>query len=95
MKTEINAEVIENLASLSKLRFSEPEKEEMKGQVKDIINMLDQLGADETTQVEYVRMQKISDLREDIAEMGLAQEEVFLNAPNSSNGYFVVPKVVD
>lgn len=92
---EINTEVIENLANLSKLRFSEPEKEELKGQVKDIIGLLDQLGTDEGTQIDYVKTQKISDLRDDCAEIGFTQEEVFLNAPNSVNGYFVVPKVVD
>lgn len=95
MKTEIDTQTIENLAGLSKLRFSENEKEELKGQVQNIIELLDQFGTCEVSQTDYVRTQKISDLRDDVAEVGLNQEEVFLNAQNSSNGYFVVPKVVD
>lgn len=95
MKTEINMETIENLSNLSKLRFNENEKEELKGQVQNIIGLLDQLESCECSQADYDRMQKISELRDDVAEVGLNHEEVFLNAPNSSNGYFVVPKVVD
>lgn len=95
MKTEINMEMIENLSNLSKLRFNENEKEELQGQVQNIIDLLDQLESCECSQADYDRMQKISELRDDVAEVGLNHEEVFLNASNSSNGYFVVPKVVD
>ena len=95
MKTEINIEMIENLSNLSKLRFNENEKEELKTQVQNIIGMLDQLGTCECSQADYDKTQKISELREDNVEMSMSSEEVFLNAPNSSNGYFVVPKVVD
>ena len=95
MKTEINTQTIENLANLSKLSFSENEKEELKGQVQNIIELLDQLESCECSHSDYDKTQKISELRDDVAEVGLSQEEVFLNAPKSSNGYFVVPKVVD
>ena len=95
MKTEIDTQTIENLAELSKLRFSENEKEELKGQVQNIIELLDQLGTCECSQADYDKTQKISELREDNVEMSMSSEEVFLNSPNSSNGYFVVPKVVD
>ena len=95
MKTEINIEMIENLSNLSKLRFNENEKEELKTQVQNIIGLLDQLGTFECSQADYDKTQKISELREDNVEMSMSSEEVFLNSPNSSNGYFVVPKVVD
>ena len=56
--------------------------------------MLDKLGEVEDEQ-SFLNTQKLGDLREDEVCDGMSESEVFLNAPRSSNGYFIVPKVVD
>lgn len=94
MKTEIKTYDIDKLCQLSYLEFDEEHKQILLNEVQSITDMLGKL-ADVKEDKAFVLSEKLTGLREDKVCESMKREDVFLNAPNSSNGYFVVPKVVD
>ena len=95
MKEKITIEEIDKLANLSKLSFTDEEKQVLLTQVNDIIDMLKECENVNTDNVSTVRSQKLRDLRDDIAHEEMDIEDAMKNSPESKSGYFVVPKVVD
>lgn len=94
MDSRIDSNEIDKLCKMSALEFSDDDKLILIDEVNSIKGMLDKLGEVENEQA-FLNTQKISDLREDEVQDGLSESDVFLNAPHASNGYFIVPKVVD
>lgn len=94
MDSRIDSSEIDKLCKMSALEFSDEDKITLIAEVNSIKSMLDKLGEVEDEQA-FLNTQKLSDLREDEVRDGMSESEVFLNAPHSSNGYFIVPKVVD
>ena len=94
MNSRIDSSEIDKLCKMSALEFSDEDKITLISEVNSIKGMLDKLGEVEDEQA-FLNTQKLSDLREDEVCDGMGESEVFLNAPHSSNGYFIVPKVVD
>ena len=94
-KEKITTELIDKLSQMSQLSFSDEEKEVLVGEVSGIIDMLDQCGSIKVEASHRGRMCSIATLREDSIQESMDSEEVFRNAPMSSNGYFGVPKVVE
>ena len=96
---DIRAEDIARLARLSRLRISDSEAADAACAVGDILRMMRRLqeadisGEDDTTHAQFwgnnLRM------REDKAEKGYAPEELMQNAPQTADGCFVVPKVIE
>lgn len=94
-KENITIETIEKLADLSRLDFSMEEKEKLTIEVSGIIEMLDKCAEVETSGVSSLSCNMVEDLREDVVGKSLSQEDAFLNAPISKNGYYGVPRVVE
>lgn len=94
MKKEIDLEMIDKLCRMSQLKFSDEDKSALLTEVKSITKLLDNM-SDVEEESDFLQTQKLGDLRVDEGKEGLDAGDVFLNAPNSHNDYFVVPKVVD
>ncbi len=93
---EINNEIVDKIASLSKLTFSGAEKEAIKN---DMNKMLDFVGKLEEVDTEGVSplihiSEEVNVLRPDKSEYSISQEEALKNAPKKDSTYFKIPKVL-
>lgn len=94
---EITNELVEHLATLSRLEFSQEEKENFKKDFGNIINYINQI---EKVNVDGIELNKtklnaMCDLREDEIKQSLPVSLVTKNAPKSMGGAIVVPTVVE
>ncbi len=87
---------IEHLEYLSKLSFSDEERESFKSEFEDIINFVNEISEINLPQdLELEKPQKISDLRADEPMPSMSQNEVLKNAPVQKDGCYVTPMVVE
>ena len=93
---QINDELINHLAKLSKLNYPESEKEKLKADFQQMLNFVDKLQEVDTTDVEpLIHMtQEVNHMRKDQAKSPFSQDETLKNAPKQNGKYFQVPKVV-
>ncbi len=88
---------VEKIAALSRLSFSEDEKNEYQHHLEEILITAKKLEELDTSEVlPTAHIQGISNvLREDAANMSMDNELLTANAPERENGCFIVPKVVE
>ncbi len=93
---EVTDEMIDNLAALSRLRFNEHDKEEIKHDLQRMISFVEKLNEVDTSGVEpLLHMSEVMDVyREDIVEGSMPKAEALANAPASDDQFFKVPKVI-
>ena len=93
---KVTDELIDNLAHLSRLHFSEPEKAALKGDFERILNFVEQLSEIDTKGVEPLLHMgdAINALREDEVKGSVTRQEALLNAPLHDDLFFKVPKVI-
>ena len=91
---------VEHIAQLAKLEFSEAEKEKLTVQLNEIltyVEKLDQLDTSSVKPLSHVVELDPADagvLREDEIKPSLSQEEALMNAPERTEKFFKVPKVL-
>ena len=95
MRTKITIEDIDKLSSLSKLTFTDEEKEVLVKEVDGIVDLLDQCGNVVIDQDYKMQVQKLINLRNDEVEQGMDVQDVFSATDRCHDGYFTAPKVVD
>lgn len=94
---EIDREMVEYVAELSKLRLSEPEKQLMQQdltkvlQYMDILNTLPTEGVEPLTHVSGVE----NVFRADVARPSFDREKILQNALAAEAGCFKVPQTVE
>lgn len=88
---------VRKVARLSRIKISEERVEPMTQELNGILSWIEQLnevdveGVEPMTSVVETSLQ----MRKDEITDGNRQDEVLANAPNSADGFFVVPKVVE
>lgn len=88
---------VDKIARLARLKPTPEEKLKLLEDLNKIleymhvIDEVDVSGVEETSHA----AQLATPFREDIEERGLTAEEALRNAPAASDGFFVVPKVID
>ena len=93
---EITLDEIKRLEKLSALSSSEEKLKSLMKDFAEIAGFVEQVKeADIDTEVEYTRVLEINELRPDEIKPSMPQEQILSNAPESGEGAFVVPKVVD
>ena len=88
---------VEHVAMLANLSFTDAEKERLTKQLNEILAYMEKLNELDTTNVEplaYVS-EKTNVLRDDEVKPSLPVEEVLQNAPERTEKYFKVPRVID
>jgi aspartyl/glutamyl-tRNA(Asn/Gln) amidotransferase C subunit len=86
---------IEHLAEMSGLEFSDIDKRIMQEQVNGILDMFNGCAEADETVIEKTKVVSLEDLRDDEEMSSLKADQVFMNTPESKQGYIVVSKVVD
>ncbi|MFN8575760.1 MAG: Asp-tRNA(Asn)/Glu-tRNA(Gln) amidotransferase subunit GatC [Candidatus Sericytochromatia bacterium] len=91
----ISKEEVLKIAKLSKLSLNNDEVEKFSHQIGDILNYVEQLNELDTTGIEPTArvIPSHNVFREDIVEKVLDIDKAFLNAPQSENNMFKVPKI--
>ncbi len=87
---------VEYVAALSRLEFSESEKEIYAGQLNVILEYVNQLNELDTEGVEptYHVMPVTNVFREDEVSPSLERDKVLMNAPDTKEGCFKVPGII-
>ncbi len=94
---KITDEKIEALAHLSRLSFEGIEKESIKKDLENILDMCEKMKSVDTDGVEpLIYMTNAQNvLRKDVVSQEITREEALKNAPKKDSDFFRVPKVID
>ena len=89
---------VEKIAKLAKLKFTEEEKTKLQGEMNEVLGYIDTIN--QIPGLEDVKpLENINDtenvFREDVSEVCLTKEEALRNAPEKTENFFKVPKVLD
>lgn len=93
---EINQELILKLEKLSRLNLSDEDRKIIKDDLKSILDMIDKLQEVDTENEEpliYLNQEEYK-WREDKVNNELDRVKALKNAPNATEEYFTVPKVL-
>jgi aspartyl-tRNA(Asn)/glutamyl-tRNA(Gln) amidotransferase subunit C len=93
---EVNDKLIEKLSDLSRLKFNDEEKEEIKKDLQQMISFIDKMNEVNTNDVEPLlhMTNEVNILREDEVKGMISQEDALKNAPVHDDSFFKVPKVI-
>lgn len=93
---EINDAVFNQLAHLSRLRFSEEEKAGIRHDLQRMVAFVEKLNELDTTGVEPLlhMSNAVNVWREDVVEGAVTREAALANAPMPAGEFFTVPKVI-
>ncbi|WP_457622349.1 Asp-tRNA(Asn)/Glu-tRNA(Gln) amidotransferase subunit GatC [Persephonella sp.] len=92
----IDRETVLKVSQLAKLSLTEEEVELFSKQLSDILGFIEKLEELDTENILpfYEMIDRDAPLREDKPEEGLTNDDALKNAPQSEDGFFVVPRVV-
>ena len=93
----ITANEVKHVASLAKLEFTDEELQKFTGQMDEIINMVEQLGEGDTTDVPVTSTvtEEVNVMREDVAVKGTDRTLLMKNVPEEKDGLIKVPAIID
>jgi|SRR6185295_11334832 len=93
---KITREEVEHVAKLARLEITDAEKEAFSQQLSTILTHMEQLRSVDTTGIEPTAtvVEQTNVFREDKVGPFLPVEMALRNAPESQDGYFVVPKII-
>ena len=93
---EITSEMVDRLAHLAKLKFSEEEKKELKTDLERMIGFVEKLKEVDTSGIEPLLhiTDAVNVLREDEVKQTISKQQALLNAPLTDGNFFKVPKVI-
>jgi len=94
---KITKKDVEQVAKLARLEITETEKEAFTQQLSGILAYVEKLNALKTAGVEPTAtvLGQSNVFREDQARPSLPVEKAVANAPESAEGFFVVPKILE
>ncbi|WP_346239211.1 Asp-tRNA(Asn)/Glu-tRNA(Gln) amidotransferase subunit GatC [Niabella insulamsoli] len=93
---EVNDALVEKLAHLSKLNFTDKEKKDIAKDLRDMIGFVDKLNELDLSDVEPLMhmSDEINVLRDDEVKGSVSREAALKNAPETDGQFFLVPKVI-
>ena len=95
-RMNIDNELVDRLAELSKLEFDAQAKEGIKKDLQkilDLVQKLEEVNVDGVEPLIYMTDEK-NVLRKDVVKDTVTKEEALQNAPQRDSDYFKVPKVI-
>ena len=94
---KINKEEVEKVAKLARLEITDAEKTAFSEQLSSILSYVEQLRGLDTEGVEPTAtvLEQTSVFRDDVVQPSLTGEQALGNAPEQSDGYFVVPRILE
>ncbi len=93
---EVNDNLIEKLAQLSRLQFNGAEKDEIKNDLQRMIGFVEKLNELKLDGIAPLlhMSEAVNVLREDEVKGSLPREAALQNAPAHDAQFFIVPKVI-
>jgi aspartyl-tRNA(Asn)/glutamyl-tRNA(Gln) amidotransferase subunit C len=93
---EVNSELVNNIANLARLHFTDDEKKEIEKDLQRMISFVEKLNEIDTTGVQPLQHMStsINVLREDEIEGSISRDDALQNAPVTDGVFFKVPKVI-
>ena len=92
----IEKQTIENLASLARIAIDDKQIDEVSQRLQSVLKLVDQLqAADTSSLVDNEHFEQIQRLRNDQVSESNQREELQAIAPETEDGLFLVPKVID
>ena len=93
----IDRNTVRKVARLARIRVTEAEEETLATELNKILSMVSQLSEVDTKGIEPLTsvVDMNLPLRPDAVTDGNMAEKILSNAPESTAGFFVVPKVVE
>ncbi len=93
---EVNRALVNNLAHLSRLYFTDDEKKELEHDLQRMISFVEKLNEVDTKDVKPLQHMstEINIFREDEIKGSATREEALQNAPATDGIFFKVPKVI-
>lgn len=94
----VDDKLIEKLSKLSSLQIDENKKENLKSELADIINFVENLNEIDVSNIEatFNTVEGGTPLREDVSKQDLElSKHILSHSPKSEDGYFVVPKIIE
>lgn len=94
---KITQETVEKIAHLARLDINPKEATAMQSDLTKILNWMEQLNEVDTEGIEPLThmSNEVNVLRKDEAKNTLTRKEGLRNAPDHTESYFTVPKVVE
>ncbi len=88
---------VARIAALARIKVPETEVDTLAGELSKILTWVEQLNEIDVAGVEPMTAVTLarSPLREDHVADGGIVDKILANAPETANGFFVVPKVVE
>lgn len=88
---------VEYIAALARLKFNDAELENYTHQLNDILKYVEKLNELNTDNVEPLShpVENANVFREDKLKPSISTEEALKNAPNRTDEFFKVPKVIN
>jgi aspartyl-tRNA(Asn)/glutamyl-tRNA(Gln) amidotransferase subunit C len=93
----ISKENIEHIASLARLSLTEEEKDLFGSQLSSILDYMKKLNELDTTDVEPTsHVLPLSNvMRDDVPGPSIPREDALMNAPDHTDKFFRVPKIIE
>lgn len=93
----LNQQTIQNLSWLARLKLPAEREDKILNDLQSILDWVEQLKQVDVEGVEPLVSvtQGIAPMRQDVVTEGGQQAELMANAPESVQGFYVVPKVVE
>jgi aspartyl-tRNA(Asn)/glutamyl-tRNA(Gln) amidotransferase subunit C len=95
---QVDEQLLTKLEKLSFLKISDDKREEIIDQLSEIVSFVDNLSELNTDGVDdnFAMNDKSTFLREDIPSCDTdINQSIINNAPNSSDEFFIVPKIIE
>ena len=93
----VDADTVRRIAHLARIEVSDAEVPHLQGELNAMLAFVEQLlevdieGVEPMTSVMPMEMKK----RQDVVDDGDIADDIFKNAPDAMNHFFLVPKVVE
>ena len=93
----IDKDTADRVARLARISIPETELESLASELSDIVGFMEQLNECDVTNIEAMTSVTPTLLKQrmDLIDDGDQQEMILSNAPDSREGFFAVPKVVE
>ena len=93
----VDNNTVKKIARLARIHVGEDRRDALAGELNAILSWIEELETVDTDNVEPLASVTGHSLpiRDDVVSDGNKQEQVIANAPETTSGFFVVPKVVE
>jgi aspartyl-tRNA(Asn)/glutamyl-tRNA(Gln) amidotransferase subunit C len=93
----VDKDTVAGIAKLARIKVDDAQQEALTEELSNILGWIDELGELDTEGVQPMTsvVEVQHSLRKDAVKDGDRQDDILQNAPESKQGYFVVPRVVE